>query len=160
MYGKQQKQLFLGLLMDRFKSSRLEWRQGFSVGIPRIDEQHRGMIDALNEIGEAMEAGDSNGCDRLFGKFLSLSRDHFEAEERVLFASEYPKAQEHADHHRHLLAMAEEAREECRRLIESNNLTTCFNTLLEFLIGDLLEADIQFKSFLEEMDAVKRSRLN
>lgn len=146
--------------MDRFKRSRLEWRPGFSVGISRIDDQHRGMIDALNEIGQAMEAGDSHACERLFGKFLALSRDHFDSEEKVLFASGYPKAQEHADHHRQLLNKAVEAQEQCRHLMATNNMAECFNTLLEFLIGDLLEADIQFKSFLEEMDAVKRSGLN
>lgn len=146
--------------MDQIKRSRLEWRQGFSVGISRIDDQHRGMIDALNEIGLAMEDGDTEGCDRLFGKFLDLSRDHFESEEKVLFASGYPKAQEHADYHRQLLAMAEKAREQCRQLMAANQMDECFNSLLEFLIGDLLEADIQFKSFLEEMDAANRSGLN
>lgn len=146
--------------MERFKSSRLEWRQGFSVGIPRIDQQHRGMIDALNEFGQALEAGDLEVCNHLFGKFLLLSREHFEAEERVLFAAGYPKAQEHADHHQRLLRMAEEAREQCRQLLANQNQTECFNTLLEFLIGDLLEADIQFKSFLEEMDAGELSLLN
>lgn len=140
-------------------SARLEWRNGFSVGIPSIDEQHRGMIEVLNEIGQAMADNDHVGCDRLFVRFLDLSKAHFVSEEKVLFASGFPKAREHARRHSELLDMARQAQERCRRLMESRQLTECFNGLLEFMIGDLLEADIQFKSYLEELDAKDLQRL-
>ncbi|MBF0168381.1 MAG: hemerythrin domain-containing protein [Alphaproteobacteria bacterium] len=145
--------------MAMVRIRRLEWRPGFSVGIEVIDGQHKTMIDALNSVGEALERGDAEGCVRLYGDFLRLSSDHFAAEELVLFSSGYPKAQEHADHHKRLLEMAELAREQCLKRVLSHQETECFNALLEFLIGDLLEADIQFKSFLEEMDRTTRKKV-
>lgn len=141
------------------KAARLEWRNGFSVGIPVIDDQHRGMIDVLNDVGEAMARNDHAGCDRLFSRFLELSKAHFASEERVLFASGFPQAEEHARRHHDLLDMAMDAQARCRKLLQNSQLTECFNALLEFMVGDLLDADILFKSYLEEMDVKDRQRL-
>jgi len=134
------------------KVNRIEWRPGFSVGIENIDDQHKTLIRALNDVAESLERGDADDCVRVYEEFLRLSVEHFASEERILFSSGYPQAQEHADHHRRLLKMAEDAQTQCRNQVLNRQTTECFNALLEFLIGDLLEADIQFKSFLEELD--------
>ncbi|TAN57372.1 MAG: hypothetical protein EPN26_02585 [Rhodospirillales bacterium] len=134
------------------KFNRIEWRPGFSVGIENIDNQHKSLIRALNDVAASLEKGDADECVLVYDEFLRLSAEHFASEERILFSSGYPHAQEHADHHLRLLKMAEEAQAQCKSLVLNRQTTECFNALLEFLIGDLLEADIKFKSFLEELD--------
>jgi hemerythrin len=129
---------------------RLEWKDSFSVGIPAVDDDHRRMIGLLNEISAALEQRDYPACEDHFDRFIALAADHFQREERYLFATAYPQATEHARHHGRLLVMAGEVRERCRKLIEANQMTECFNDLVAFLVDDILGADILFKSYLDE----------
>jgi hemerythrin-like metal-binding protein len=135
----------------------LEWRDSFSVGIPAIDDDHRRMIANLNAIGVALSQGDFGTCETLFSQFIDVAADHFNREEKYLFASGYPGAADHADHHKSLLVIAGQVRDRCRRLIELSETTECFNGLLSFLVDDILRADIVFKSYLDEkgLDGMK-----
>ncbi|MBI4969105.1 MAG: hemerythrin domain-containing protein [Rhodospirillales bacterium] len=129
---------------------RLEWRDSFSVGIAAIDDDHRRMIGVLNEITASLVKKDYVLCEELFDRFITLAADHFLREERYLYAANYPKAAEHASHHGRLLVMAGQVRERCRNLIKADQMSECFNDMVSFLVDDILGADIQFKSYLDE----------
>jgi len=136
---------------------RLEWRESFSVGIPAVDDDHRRMIAVLNEITASLEEKDYARCEELFDRFIKLAADHFQREERYLYAANYPQAAEHSSHHGRLLVMAGEVRERCRQLIKADQMSECFNDMVAFLVDDILGADIQFKSYLDEYHVDRRS---
>ncbi len=88
-------------------SPTLKWTGLMIIGIDWVDEQHRHMIDLLNQLSQAARTGDYPGCTRLLQQFLHLTRDHFAAEERHLEARGQPLSRHRADHVRMLSGLDE-----------------------------------------------------
>jgi len=128
---------------------RLTFLASFAVGIAEIDNDHRRLIDLSNLIADAIEGGDFVSCDSHFADFMAQCHAHFEREERHLFASRYPEAAAHAVEHQELLRRATETREYCRQQVLHSEAGGCYAKLIEFLVADILKADIRFKSFIE-----------
>jgi len=80
----------------------LVWNDEFLTGIARIDEQHRVLIDTLNEAHNRLgEAPNSELLDEITRNLLSYALYHFETEEALMQAHDYalgsPEA--HEKHH-------------------------------------------------------------
>ena len=71
------------------------------VGVDEIDEQHRRIFQAANEMLAAMSRG--KGQNRLFALLQFLDqhvRDHFALEEKYMLRHDYPGCSEHQARHR------------------------------------------------------------
>jgi len=82
-------------------SNRMQWDSRHSVGNETLDEQHRNIVaqcnalaDCLGEDGDANDEGDHK-FRKIFDELMTLSREHFAAEEALLAASGYPMLDEH-----------------------------------------------------------------
>ena len=87
----------------------LKWSNESSVGIHTIDNEHREMIDAINELCDAVSNGHGREqTSRLLNRVIECARGHFTSEEAMLLASAYPELAEHTEQHQSLLAEVEE----------------------------------------------------
>ncbi len=80
-----------------------EWKCEYTSGIPIIDEQHRGLLAALNSLHYAIvnDFGD-NMLEPTIEMVKAYALTHFMTEE-ILFAQHgYPDAEQHAELHRKL----------------------------------------------------------
>ena len=78
----------------------LQWNEKYSVGVQAMDEQHRIMISALNELNEAMTTThDAMAGEHLLDKLLSHTHHHFNHEDELLEAAAFPGAASHRRHH-------------------------------------------------------------
>jgi hemerythrin-like metal-binding protein len=87
----------------------IEWHDSMSVGHPAIDDDHRRLIQYVNEMYSAMTAG--KGQDILGGILAELVKDtqeHFEREEIVWKAGGYVDFDRHKQQHVDLLDMVGE----------------------------------------------------
>jgi hemerythrin len=134
---------------------RLRYLPSFSVGIDEIDEDHQRLIDLSNRIADSIEAGDYPTCDVLFQAFMDECRGHFDREEVHLYATGFPEARSHAAQHQELLDRADAAQIYCREKILNAQAGDCYARLIDFLVADILRADIRFKSFLEEQRGIR-----
>ena len=76
------------------------WQEKFSVGIPTIDREHKQLVELLNELLEAMQAG--HGQDVLkdvLNKLVGYTASHFKNEERLMQQCGYPGFAEHKAKH-------------------------------------------------------------
>ena len=128
---------------------RLTFLPAFSMGIAEIDADHRRLIDLSNEIADAIDSGDFVSCHALFADFMEECQGHFRREEVHLAASGYPEAAEHALQHKELLRRAVETREYCGRQILNAQAGDCYAKLIDFLVADILKADVRFKSYID-----------
>ncbi len=142
--------------MGTFQPYRLEWANSFDVGIDAIDRQHRELIDLLNAFADAAFGNDASKCQGIAARFFKVLASHFELEERCLFKAGYPRAKEHADEHRAKLAALVKIRDSHLSDPERGGAASCYDALLEFLIGDLLESDLKYKSHIQELAANRR----
>ena len=77
------------------------WNDSFNTDILMIDNQHRKLVQIMNELGTAMSAGRGREalCEALSGLF-AYTKYHFEAEEKEMRANAYPEEEQHRKAHR------------------------------------------------------------
>jgi hemerythrin len=96
------------MLLQRF----FTWTAEMSVGIEVLDDDHRKLVDLINDLHDGIVAG--HGTERL-GRVLdglvSYTRTHFEHEEELFEKIGFPDAAEHIEEHRALTKMVDDVRE-------------------------------------------------
>ncbi len=84
--------------------SLLQWKPGYSVGVESMDDEHREMIDLINDIYEKLESDpDADQVEQCLGEIFSTISMHFALEERLMRKSNYAEYQAHKDNHEDLL---------------------------------------------------------
>ncbi len=80
---------------------RFIWDDSFALGITRLDEQHKGWVERLNDLAAAIE---SNQGPRQISDTLNFmvrySEFHFAAEEELMAAHNYPDIEKHVLEHK------------------------------------------------------------
>lgn len=86
----------------------IQWTEDMSVGVARLDDHHRRLIDLANQLGEAIAAGDTEQVTgAVLGELIRYVYYHFGEEERLMEAVGYAELAAHRQHHR---AMADHVR--------------------------------------------------
>lgn len=84
--------------------SLLQWKPEYSVGVISMDDEHREMIDLINEIYGKLKANpDTDQIEQCLGDIFSTISMHFALEERLMKKSGYAEYQAHKDDHEKLL---------------------------------------------------------
>lgn len=131
----------------------LIWRDQYLSGHPKIDSQHRTLIELANRVLVAALAGPES---RPVGAKLLTSLDallehltqHFANEEEILAQVGYPRLRQHQLAHAHLLAKATEL----RALAVAGEAS--LGTLVDFLarevaVGHMATADVDFYGWVQ-----------
>ena len=71
---------------------RREWKDSFSVGIEKIDSQHRGLLDLINEIGDLADRQFAAKPEvfTVLNAMVRYAENHFQTEEGYLKKYGYP----------------------------------------------------------------------
>ncbi len=85
----------------------LHWKDGYTTGVPELDEQHRGIFALVNELGELIERGiyDSAEVDGLLETMGADIQKHFTQEEGCMLRHDCPMAQKNKEEHEQLLGI-------------------------------------------------------
>jgi len=81
----------------------IEWTEALTIGIDAIDDDHRMLIDMFNRSQQANEIE----CGVLLDQIIEFTVTHFEREEVVMAACNYPWIDNHHQVHQLLIAQAE-----------------------------------------------------
>lgn len=79
-----------------------QWDKSLSVGIEKLDAQHRRLVELVNALHEAVAAQDRNEVVReLVARLKDYVREHFATEEGFMAAHGYPdpEADAHKEQH-------------------------------------------------------------
>lgn len=78
----------------------LEWTEALQLGLADIDTQHKKLVDTINQLDDAINAGqDSVALGGILGDLLEYAKTHFEYEENMLKDKNYkPYAAHKAEH--------------------------------------------------------------
>ena len=80
------------------------WREEYNVNVREIDEQHKAMLELVNNIHCAVEARiDKNDLIELLDQLVEFTREHFSTEEQLMKKHDYPDLVKHHKEHRLLL---------------------------------------------------------
>lgn len=82
----------------------VEWNDGLSVGIQEIDEQHKVLVNLVNDMHTAIS--EHNGREasvKILQKLVDYTRIHFAVEESLMRLFDYPAYETHKAQHEELL---------------------------------------------------------
>jgi hemerythrin-like metal-binding protein/PAS domain S-box-containing protein len=106
----------------------IKWKKSFSTDVVSVDNEHRALIDALNQFADQYHS-DPQSVDIVQALDLVASEaiKHFEHEEQVMFNIGYPRYQSHKEKHEWLIA------DICKRRNELKTNTEDFEEILKYL---------------------------
>jgi len=90
-----------------------KWIQAFSIGVDRIDDDHRELMRIMGEIKTAAKDGDHQRCSDLLSELIESAKEHFAGEEAILRDAGYPQLEEHIKYHEKLLLEARAVKKIC-----------------------------------------------
>jgi len=80
------------------------WNDAYVLGLPLIDNEHRALFAAADELSDAVARGDgTRAVKNLFTRLSSTLTTHFEHEEALMRHYRYPDVEDHLDEHRTVL---------------------------------------------------------
>lgn len=82
----------------------LEWKTEYSVGVAAVDDEHRELIQLINQLYERMDARSSiSEIESSLGDIYKAIAMHFALEERIMADAHYDELAQHKDDHEDLL---------------------------------------------------------
>jgi hemerythrin len=89
----------------RYKSmALLSWSDSYSVKVKQFDEQHKKLIDMINQLHDAMKSGKgSETMGPVLKALATYTQTHFAAEEQLMKHYGYPDYESHKKEHNQLV---------------------------------------------------------
>jgi hemerythrin len=82
----------------------MEWSPTFSVKIKKFDDQHKKLVDLVNQLHDAMKAGQGNAMlGVVLQSLISYTATHFKEEEQIMQTHGYPDLARHKSEHEKLV---------------------------------------------------------
>ncbi len=80
----------------------IAWGPALSVGVKEIDEQHKKLVDMVNQLNDAMTQGQGRqALGKVLNDLISYTQFHFRAEEKLMETNGYANTVAHkAEHHK------------------------------------------------------------
>jgi len=78
----------------------ITWTNDFSVGVEEIDNQHKRLVNMINELHDAMKQGKGNEhVEDIIIRLVDYSKYHFNTEEKYFHQFSYPDKESHIQTH-------------------------------------------------------------
>lgn len=138
----------------------MTWSVKMSVGVPELDDDHKGLIRIINQLAENVgEESRRNVVRQCLVALMRYAETHFAREEQVMVACGFPGLEVHQGEHRTfvadikaLTARFEEPSQELTALVSDELL----NYLKSWLNHHILIEDMAYRPFAERNMASAR----
>ncbi len=117
----------------------ITWTEGFSVGVPLMDEQHKTLIALINSTQPPCTTD-------AVRKMFEYAELHFQVEEVMLKGKRYPQLPEQLNEHKLFLAKAQSYLS--KNLADPAVCNELNRFLCKWLSLHILEIDMKYKHFL------------
>lgn len=117
----------------------ITWTEGFSVGVPLMDEQHQRLIALINATQPPCDAG-------AVQKMFDYADLHFKVEEEMLRNRRYPELDQQLQEHSRFLEHAHSFL--AKDLADPRVCDELNRFLCSWLSHHILEIDMKYKHFL------------
>ena len=131
---------------------KFEWSDSLSTGVPMIDTQHKELIAATNEIGEAIERGNGTTAIKKLLSFLKFYAEwHFGNEETCAAKHQCPIAGTNQAAHRKFIDTFGKLHDQYRQSDASEEVARkIYDELSEWLVSHILTIDTQIGACIKE----------
>ena len=128
----------------------VEWSDELSVNVPKLDEQHKMLIQMINELQNAMVQNKSNEImAKTIRKLVLYTQTHFKLEEDLMKRYDDPElelhTQQHQDFIQKILIFQRQYEEDSASLTED-----ILNFLISWLTNHIKKVDIRYAAVLAD----------
>lgn len=126
----------------------MEWSPAFSVKIKKFDDQHKKLVDLVNQLHDAMKAGQGNAVlGVVLQSLITYTATHFKEEEQMMQAHGYPELAKHKAEHEKLVVQVLDLQKKFQSGGSVLTLTV-MSFLKEWLISHIQGVDKKYGVFL------------
>jgi hemerythrin len=126
----------------------LKWKDAYSMGEDKIDEQHKGLFKLSNEIYNLVEAGvdEADIFRELFIALNDYTVEHFIYEEMYMQSKDYPELKEHIEQH---IEFSKELKEVALGINKNSHIKDIGEFVTTWLLQHVLDEDMKYKKFFD-----------
>ncbi|MCK4970964.1 MAG: hemerythrin family protein [Thermoplasmata archaeon] len=133
----------------------IAWTPDLKVGVDLIDDQHKQLIEKMNELDRAVKH--SRGVPKIIKTldFLIEYTDfHFGTEEKNMVEMDYPQYEYHSGQHREFVSTLKNLEMDFEEEGATEALAESINTFMfNWLVKHIKTVDVQFGRFLDDKGA-------
>jgi hemerythrin len=127
-----------------------EWKDSYSVGVARFDMEHKRLFVLLNELSDAMNAGQGRFVvGRTLNELFLYTRQHFAAEENAMAKTNFGARRVHELEHRELAERVERFQKQYASG-ETHITIDVLYFLRDWLEKHILETDRKYSAHLQK----------
>ncbi len=141
--------VFLEVIEERSKVLLVRWSDSMSVGNEHIDEQHRILIDTINQLASAETQNDRTVVAMIIDELVNYTVFHFEYEEQLLETAHYPDLERHRLIHRGFVKWVKDLREEFTYHRRAQLGERILGFLRDWLRDHILGEDQSYRPYLD-----------
>ena len=116
------------------------WSDSLSVKVKQFDDQHKKLVDMLNQLFDAMKTGKgSQVLGDILKQLIAYTQTHFAAEERLMKQYGYPDFEAHKKEHNTLVVQVLDLQkqfQEGKAVLTQNVMTFLRDWLSKHIQGD------------------------
>lgn len=133
-----------------------EWTPDMSVGLARLDDDHKGLIAIINRLAETCGKADQHATiDQAFRALLRYTEIHFGREEAVLNAVHYPSLQGHRHQHHDFIKDIVEMHQAFGTARDADAQRELLDYLKNWLTKHIMVEDMAYKPSVENSKAAR-----
>ena len=148
MQEEDRTQAFLHSLLEH--NVLIGWKPQYELGVPVIDEHHRGIVTAINSLHFGIEHEQGR---EMLGPVIRIvniyTQIHFETEEIFFRICDFPHLEEHHEMHNEFRRMLSRISEKC---LENENPLEFLDFLQKWFINHICDKDRLFKEYLLDIN--------
>jgi hemerythrin len=125
------------------------WTSNLNTGIEAIDNQHKKIVEYINQLDDARAAGGKKELvAKVIDNLVSYTISHFKYEERMLEQTEYPFLKAHQNVHQLFIKRLGEYQERFKR---GENISEELHTMMfNWLFGHIKHDDMDYVSSIPD----------
>lgn len=140
---------FLEVIKEREMVYLVRWSDALSVGNAQIDDQHRILVDTINQLASAESLNNHYAVSMIIDELLSYAAFHFYLEEKLMAESNYPYLQEHIEMHKYFVNWVQDFRDDYVTYGKRALGEPVLKFLKDWLIQHIFEEDKRYSAFLK-----------
>ena len=128
----------------------LTWKNEYSVGIDSIDQQHKRLLNLINQLQTAVDYSTGEEFEReALNELVDYTKTHFSYEEGLMEENGYPDFEPHKAQHEKMIKKVDEVLSEYLQN-HDKAMTNAIEFLKGWLINHINGTDKEYSSFLIE----------
>ena len=126
----------------------VEWKDDYSVGIDSIDQQHKKLLNLINQLQTAVDYSTGEQFEReALDELVDYTKTHFSYEEGLMRDNDYPDFEPHKAQHEKMFEKVREVLAEYEQ-DQDTAMANAAEYLKDWLINHINGTDKEYSSYL------------